>query len=83
VLPSRRITSDEGSNGSQDLDDFAVAPYTAIPETLTGAIGGYPQVIVQARTAGAENSAQAEIVTILGSRRQLPLSRSRLSPPQG
>jgi putative ABC transport system permease protein len=66
------LQATKGSNGSQDLDDFAVAPYTAVQDTLTGAASGYPQVIVEARTAGAENNAQGEIVTILDSRHHLP-----------
>ncbi|MDQ1396169.1 MAG: putative transport system permease protein [Acidimicrobiaceae bacterium] len=61
----------KGSNGSQDLDDFALAPYTAVQDTLTGQTGGYPQVIVEARSASTENNAQAEIVTILDSRHHL------------
>jgi putative ABC transport system permease protein len=61
----------KGSNGTQDLDDFAVAPYTAVQDTLTGVTGGYPQVIVEARTAASENDAQAEIVTTLDSRHHL------------
>jgi putative ABC transport system permease protein len=65
------LQATKGSNGTQDLDDFAVAPYTAVQDTLTGAAGGYPQVIVQARTVAAENDAQAEIVTILDSRHHL------------
>jgi putative ABC transport system permease protein len=65
------LQATKGSNGSQDLDDFAVAPYTAVQDTLTGATGGYPQVIVEARTAAVENNAQAEIVTILDSRHHL------------
>jgi putative ABC transport system permease protein len=65
------LQATKGSNGTQDLDDFDVAPYTAVQDTLTGAAGGYPQVIVQARTVAAENDAQAEIVTILDSRHHL------------
>jgi putative ABC transport system permease protein len=65
------LQATKGSNGTQDLDDFAVAPYTAVQDTLTGAVGGFPQVIVQARTVAAENDAQAEIVTILDSRHHL------------
>ncbi|MEY2461541.1 MAG: putative transport system permease protein [Acidimicrobiaceae bacterium] len=65
------LQATKGSNGTQDLDDFAVAPYTAVQDTLTGATGGYPQVIVEARTAASENDAQAEIVTTLDSRHHL------------
>jgi putative ABC transport system permease protein len=65
------LQATKGSNGTQNLDDFAVAPDTAVQDTLTGVTGGYPQVIVEATSAGAENSAQSEIVTILDSRHHL------------
>ncbi len=61
----------KGANGAQDLDDFAVAPYTAVQDTLTGRTQGYQQVVAQSTSANAEGDAQAEIVSILDSRHQL------------
>ena len=61
----------KGANGAQDLDDFAIAPYTAVQDTLTGRTQGYQQVVAQATSANAESNAQAEIVSVLDSRHQL------------
>ena len=61
----------KGSNGNQDLDDFAIAPYTAVQDTLSGRNQGYQQVVAQAASADVQNQAQAEIVTILDSRHKI------------
>jgi putative ABC transport system permease protein len=68
----------KGSNGNQDLDDFGLIPYTAVQDTLTGKVQGYQQVVIEASSGSAENSAQAEIVTILDSRHGI--SSSSTSP---
>ncbi|HEY2812492.1 MAG TPA: ABC transporter permease [Acidimicrobiales bacterium] len=62
------VQAAKGTNGAQDLDDFGLIPYTAAQDTLTGKTQGYQQVVVQAKSSGAEDAAQAEIVTILDSR---------------
>jgi putative ABC transport system permease protein len=62
------VQAAKGANGAQDLDDVAVAPYTAVQDTLSGRSQGYPQVVVQAASAAALNDAQAEVVTVLNSR---------------
>jgi len=72
------VQAAKGSNGAQDLDDFGLIPYTAAQDTLTGKSQGYQQIVVQATSAGAENAAQAEIVTILDSRHGI--SSSTTSP---
>jgi putative ABC transport system permease protein len=62
------VQATKGTNGNQDLDDFGIIPYTAAQDTLTGRTQGYQQIVIEATSAGAENDAQAEIVTILDSR---------------
>ncbi len=62
------VQAAKGTNGNQDLDDFGIIPYTAAQDTLTGRSQGYQQVVIEATSTGAENDAQAEIVTILDSR---------------
>jgi putative ABC transport system permease protein len=62
------VQAAKGSNGAQDLDDVAIAPYTAVQDTLSGRGQGYPQVVVQAASADALDAAQSEIVAILDSR---------------
>jgi len=64
------IQATKGSNGAQDQDDFMIAPYTAVQDTLAGTTSGFSQVLVQAQ-GGAENAAQSEIVTILDSRHKI------------
>jgi putative ABC transport system permease protein len=65
------VQAAKGSNGNQDLDDFAIAPYTAVQDTLSGRNQGYQQVVAQASSADVQNQAQAEIVTILDSRHKI------------
>jgi putative ABC transport system permease protein len=62
------VQAAKGTNGAQDLDNFGLVPYTAAQDTLTGKTQGYQQVVVEASSGGAEDAAQAEIVTILDSR---------------
>jgi putative ABC transport system permease protein len=70
------VQAAKGSNGNQDLDDFGLIPYTAAQDTLTGKSQGYQQIVIEATSAGAENAAQAEIVTILDSRHGISSSAS-------
>jgi putative ABC transport system permease protein len=70
------VQASKGTNGNQDLDDFGLIPYTAAQDTLTGRSQGYQQIVIQATSAGAENDAQAEIVTILDSRHGISSSAS-------
>jgi putative ABC transport system permease protein len=58
------LTQSKGSNGSQNQDDVAMAPLTAVQDTLTG-YGSINQVIVQARSRGQLGAAQTEVTDIL------------------
>jgi putative ABC transport system permease protein len=65
------IQAAKGSNGNNDLDDFVIAPYTAVQDTLSGRNQGYQQVVAQASSSDVQNQAQNEILTILNSRHKL------------
>jgi putative ABC transport system permease protein len=56
----------KGTNGSQDLDDIAVAPYTAVQDNLTGT-AAFTTITVQALNRNATGSAQTEVTSILNS----------------
>jgi putative ABC transport system permease protein len=58
------VTASKGSNGVQDQDDVAIAPLTAVQDTLSG-YGGLSSITVQARSAAALDAAQAEVQSIL------------------
>jgi putative ABC transport system permease protein len=58
------VTAPKGSNGTSNQDDVAVAPLTAVQDTLTG-YGNISQIVVQAKSQGQLNAAQAEVTDIL------------------
>jgi putative ABC transport system permease protein len=64
------VTASKGSNGTSNQDDTAIAPLTAVQDTLTG-YGNVDQIVVQARSRGQLNAAQTEVTNIL----------SQLDPP--
>jgi len=61
------VTSPKGSNGAQDSDDVAMAPLTAVQDTLTG-FGNLNSITVQARSRAALDAASAEVTSLLSSR---------------
>ncbi|MEA2134492.1 MAG: putative transport system permease protein [Solirubrobacteraceae bacterium] len=58
------VTRSKGSNGTQDQDDVALAPMTAVQDTVSG-YGALSSITVQARSAAALDAAQAEVTSIL------------------
>jgi putative ABC transport system permease protein len=58
------VTAPKGSNGSSNQDDVAIAPLTAVQDTLTG-YGAINQIVVQAKSRGQLNAAQTEVTDIL------------------
>jgi putative ABC transport system permease protein len=64
------VTASKGSNGVQDADDVAIAPITAVQDTLSG-YGPVNSITVQAKSRGQLNAAQAEITSILDSRHRI------------
>ena len=58
------VTTPKGSNGTIDQDDVAIAPLTAVQDTLTG-YQSVSQVVVQAKSRDQLGAAQAEVTEIL------------------
>ena len=58
------MTQPKGSNGTEDQDDVAIAPITAVQDSLTG-FGSISEIIVQAKSESALNAASAEVTGIL------------------
>jgi putative ABC transport system permease protein len=61
------VLKEAGSSGFQDADDVAIAPLPAVQQSLTG-FGPLGQILVQAKSAEAVDSAQAEVTDILNQR---------------
>ncbi len=64
------VTTAKGSNGTSNQDDVAIAPLTAVQDSLTG-YGNITQIVVQAKSRGQLDAAQSEVTNIL----------NRLDPP--
>jgi len=58
------VTAPKGSNGTSNQDDVAIAPLTAVQDTLTG-YGNISQIVVQAKSRDQLNAAQTEVTNIL------------------
>jgi putative ABC transport system permease protein len=58
------VTASKGSNGTSNQDDTAIAPLTAVQDTLTG-YGNVDQIVVQAKSRDQLNAAQTEVTNIL------------------
>jgi len=58
------VTAPKGSNGTMNQDDVAIAPLTAVQDTLTG-YGSVNQIVVQAKSRQQLNAAQTEVTDIL------------------
>jgi putative ABC transport system permease protein len=64
------VTAPKGSNGIQDQDDVAMAPITAVQDTLSG-YGDIDQIVVQAKSRGSLDAAEAEVTSILDQRHKI------------
>jgi putative ABC transport system permease protein len=58
------VTASKGSNGVTDQDDVAMAPLTAVQDTLTG-YGSISSITVQAKSKDQLGAAQTEVTDIL------------------
>jgi putative ABC transport system permease protein len=63
-------TAPKGSNGTQDQDDVAIAPITAVQDAITG-YGELSNITIQATKASTLDAAQAEVTSILDSRHKV------------
>lgn len=69
------VLASKGANGLQNADDSAVAPLTAVQNSITG-YGGLNQIVVQAKSADAVTAAQAEVTAILNARHRIAANRA-------
>jgi len=60
------VLAAKGSNGIQDQDDVAIAPLTAVQDTISGG-NDVSQIVVQATGSKTVNAAASEISTVLSS----------------
>jgi putative ABC transport system permease protein len=60
------VLESRGSNGIQDQDDIAVAPLSAVQDTLAGG-STVSQIVVQATSAETVDLAEAEVTNVLQS----------------
>jgi putative ABC transport system permease protein len=58
------VTASKGSNGTANQDDVAIAPLTAVQDTLTG-YGSISQIVVQAKSSQQLTAAQTEVTSIM------------------
>jgi putative ABC transport system permease protein len=58
------VTNSKGASGALNQDDVAIAPLTAVQDTLTG-YGSISQIVVQARSRETLGAAQIEVTGIL------------------
>ncbi|MDX6716301.1 MAG: putative transport system permease protein [Baekduia sp.] len=72
------VTKGKGSNGTQDQDDFVLAPLTAVQDSLTG-YGSINQIVVQATSEKGLNAAQSEVTSILNARHDITAVNSSTS----
>ncbi|GAA0356218.1 ABC transporter permease [Actinoallomurus spadix] len=61
------VLKTKGSSGFQDADDVAIAPLPAVQQSLTG-YGALNQIVVQATSPKAVDTAQSEVTGILNQR---------------
>jgi putative ABC transport system permease protein len=64
------VLAGKGSNGLQNADDSAVAPLTAVQNSVTG-YGQLNQIVVQATSTDSISAAQAEVTAILMARHRI------------
>ncbi|MEV0399789.1 ABC transporter permease [Actinoallomurus sp. NPDC050550] len=64
------VLKTKGSSGFQDADDVAIAPLPVVQQSLTG-YGALNQIVVQAKTPKAVDTAQTEVTDILNQRHDI------------
>jgi putative ABC transport system permease protein len=65
------VLEPKGSNGAQDQDDVAMAPYTAVQDSLTGNTGSLGSITVEAASRKQMDAAAAEVTAVLSSTHKL------------
>jgi putative ABC transport system permease protein len=69
------VLAAKGTNGLQNADDSAVAPLSAVQDSVTG-YGALNQVVVQAKSTDSIAAAQAEVTAILNARHRISANRA-------
>jgi putative ABC transport system permease protein len=69
------VLAPKGASGLQNADDSAVAPLTAVQNSITG-YGQLNQIVVQASSTDAISAAQAEVTAILNARHRITTGRT-------
>ncbi|MCW2888277.1 MAG: hypothetical protein JWL58_5139 [Streptosporangiaceae bacterium] len=69
------VLKTQGGSGFQDPDDVAIAPLSAVQQSLTG-YGGLNQILVSATSSSTVNTAQDEVTQILDQRHGISGSTS-------
>jgi len=59
------VLASKGSTGPFNQDDVAIAPLTAVEDTLTGPSSTLSSIVTQATSSDTTNAAQAEIISTL------------------
>jgi putative ABC transport system permease protein len=59
------VLTPKGTNGFQDQDDIVIAPLSSTQELLTGVTGGLSQIVIEAKSSGQVDDAEAEATSIL------------------
>ncbi len=64
------VLASKGSNGTTDQDDIVIAPLTAVQDAISG-YGSLSSITIQAKSAGALDAAQAEVESVLYTRKNV------------
>lgn len=64
------VLASKGSSGPQDLNNLVIVPYTAAEDQLTGYAVSFSELIVQAKSSAALDSAEQETADVLASANQ-------------
>jgi len=59
------VLTAKGTNGFQDQDDIAIAPLSTTQDLITGVTGGLSQIVIEAKSSGQVDAAEAEATSIL------------------
>ncbi|MCU1372867.1 MAG: hypothetical protein JWO68_153 [Actinomycetia bacterium] len=65
------VFESRGTNGFQDQDDIAMAPLSAVQDSLTGSSGTFQSVTLEAKSSSTTDAAQAEVLAVLASDHKL------------
>jgi putative ABC transport system permease protein len=59
------VLASKGNQGLSNQDDVAIAPYTAVQNSLTGVTGNLSQIVVEAKSSDVTTRAESEVTATL------------------